>query len=421
MGVVAPTDGLPRYRLLYQGFTPHSGKCLQLLLSSDGRQWQPYAPPPSQRAAGVPPNTVLELGSLEVSGLLDDLAVLQAGMPNLRFKATLTNTSVLASADAVHWRVLPGAMWRPHPCDPRGSVVYYAAPPSSSTGGACALDSAPPAYVFLSRPGTGDRRIALHTAPVTFGFGNASVADLSSQHLRMEGDAIDPPLTQLYGMPLQPYGNGWLGFLWRFRTPQGGPIHKYSGGVIDAQVVFGDTPFGMQRGWRDTLQPDGPWRAWVADGMFYPTSAMADPADASGWDAILVASASEGQHGDQGANSTLLFMSVPADRWVGLGTSTDGGGRLRTRMLHWRGGDGAFNARLPTAAVPQAVDAQGQAIAGFTSSDAMPLTGDGAGLVPRWRGDKTLAQLTGTTFALELQVPANATVFSLRGDYELLT
>jgi len=37
---------------------------------------------------------------------------------------------------------------------------------------------------------------------------------------------------------------------------------------------------------------------------------MAVPADASSWDAIVVASASEGHHSDQSANSTLLLMSM---------------------------------------------------------------------------------------------------------------
>ena len=415
----SPGDKLPRFRLLYQGF-PSSGssfKYMQLLLSHDGRNWQPYAParpaPAAPAAAGAqdqpnqtppPGNSVFPLGSLEVNGYLDDLAAVRAGRPELRFKALLTNTSVLASADAVHWHVMPGAVWRPHACDPRGSVAY---------------DAPTQTYVFLSRPGPSDRRIALHTAPASFGLGNATVADLSPQHLRMESDALDPPLTQMYGMPLQPYAGSWLGFLWRFKTLQGGEVHKYSGGMVDAQLAFGDSPYGMQRASRSVLAPAGPWAQWVAQGMFYPTSIMADPADPHGWDAILVASASQGQHGDRAANSSLLFMSVPADRWVGLGTTGAAAGHLRTRMLAWHGGQGALNARLPTAAEVQAVDTHGKALPGFSLADALPLVGDGAGLVPRWQGNKTLEQLAGQTFALELVLPRNATLYSLRGDYAL--
>ena len=63
----------------------------------------------------MPGNTLLVDGGLEFSTVFDDQGFAPAAE---RYKLMLTNTSVLVSADTVHWRLWPNMPWQQKSMDP---------------------------------------------------------------------------------------------------------------------------------------------------------------------------------------------------------------------------------------------------------------------------------------------------------------
>jgi hypothetical protein len=155
------------------------------------------------------------------------------------------------SADGIHWSFenditfnIPG--WHPDPpfC--------------------CFYNSHANEHVMVTRPGWGDRRIATLSSP--------DCKNWSNLELALQPDLIDDPQVQFYGMPVHPYGEGYVGFLWVAHFSNAERLGRFNQlhGYIDNQLTYSRDGQRFQRQLREPFielnEPDEP-----GAGIIYPT------------------------------------------------------------------------------------------------------------------------------------------------------
>jgi hypothetical protein len=86
-------------------------------------------------------------------------------------------------------------------------------------------------HAMTVRPGWGDRRVCLQTT--------RDFRKWSGPELLLQPDPLDEDLCELYGMPVFPYGGGYVGLLWMFHCEQSEPTRYFNRhvGSIDVQLA----------------------------------------------------------------------------------------------------------------------------------------------------------------------------------------
>lgn len=304
-------------------------------------------------------------------------------------------TRLWVSPDGIKWKLKEGIEWQKPGADP-GTAVFWNAVRNS--------------YTFTTRPDWTDRRISL--------FETKDWVTFTQPELAMQTDALDMPLTQLYGMPVFPYEGYYIGFLWLFHTSsqvKGQSPHKFVGGHVDCQLAYSLNGWHFQRGFRTPfIGNDAPGQPTA--GCVYPSSMVTKP-DGSLW---IYASAGTHEHAIIPPGSgAILTYKLRRDGFVYL-ESANGVGTVGTVPLLWKGGELEVNAQAPHGQIRVRVtDAKGTTLEGYDFNDCEPLESDDVAWKPVWKNGKTLSSLGTRTLRLEFEMMSGR-LYALRGHFASL-
>jgi hypothetical protein len=128
----------------------------------------------------------------------------------------------------------------------------------------CYYDEGRGLHVMHTRPGWGDRRVAVLTSP--------DAVRWSPPEFLMQPDPVDPAGIQFYGLPVVRYEGAYVGFLWTAHFSNSRRLERFNQlqGHIDPQLVYSPDGEHWQRGLRESfLQPPDPGQP--GGGVLYPT------------------------------------------------------------------------------------------------------------------------------------------------------
>lgn len=264
-------------------------------------------------------------------------------------------------------------------------------------------------------PGKMDRA-AFVSVSDDFTHWSAPGAPGSAWVLAVEGDHADDFRTmaaggieaQIYGMPIYPYEGLYLGLPWVF------DITSYTTGTY---AVTGDGPIQPQiaasrdlRHWsrpaRAPVLPLGRAGAWD-DGTLYTSSTL----HVTDREVELYFGAMSMPHGASTKTQTQSARIAKAtwrrDGFVSLHNAGDDPGFVTTRPLACPGARTLHvNARLTGAGSlkVEVLDADDQPLPGYTSADALPISGDSLAAIVQWRGGRDIARLAGQPIVLRFHL-----------------
>ena len=102
---------------------------------------------------------------------------------------------------------------------------------------------------MVTRPGWGDRRIAIQTS--------CDGKNWDGLHVILQPDLLDLPQTQFYGMPVTEYEGYYIGFLWMAHFSNSDKVNRFNQlwGSIDCQLAYSFDGLHFQRGIREPFIP----------------------------------------------------------------------------------------------------------------------------------------------------------------------
>ena len=316
-------------------------------------------------------------------------------------KPYLADQLVVTSADGLHWEIDADARW--------GAMPWHPDPPAW-----CFYREAADEHVMITRPGWGDRRIAVQRSP--------DALQWSGLELLLQPDLIDPPQTQFYGMPVFPYGNGYVGFLWMAHFANSARLERFNQlwGSIDSQLTYSPDGVRFQRLLREPFIPlNDPGQP--GSGVIYPTSLVETDDEIR-----IYSSATPDLHHQNTHRQFIRKGEMPASAIL-LHTLRKDGFTYLTSQGHWASvstkpmilqrPELAINVLAPHGDVRfQLCDLVSNPLAGFTFGDCLPMSRVDSLREPlRWR-DKTLAEVAGKVVRLQLEF-RHARIHALHGDF----
>ena len=394
--------GTGTWRCLYQGKSighmPAKISFPLLVESDDGIHWEipdlaDKVPLPDRAF----PNQVLPMDRF---GQWDHYFDEKTDDPQERLKGLITSDKgalLWTSPDGLEWREVEGVEWRPGSPDPPSMAFWNEVRQS---------------YVIMARPGRNPhpRRLAVSETKDWRSF--------SESELTLRADALDLPLTELYGNPAFPYEDMFVGFVWvyntvPYRADDPTTHRKYYGGRTYGQLSYSYNGWHFQRSLREPFIPNAP-TGELGAGIMRPMSMIVDDDQCI----RIYSSASKLEHGYhiQGTDLGALVMHrLRLDGFMYL-ESAGGAGILGTRPIFWRGGEVRLNVQSGQEARVQVTDGQGQTIEGYEFDNCEPFAGDELFWVPRWKSGMGMAALGNQLLRLEISLE-NARLYAIRGDF----
>ena len=394
--------GTGTWRCLYQGKSiahmPAKISFPLLVESDEGIHWEipdlaDKVPLPDRAF----PNQVLPMDRF---GQWDHYFDEKTDDPQERLKGLITSDKgalLWTSPDGLVWREVEGVEWRPGSPDPPSMAFWNEVRQS---------------YVIMARPGRNPhpRRLAVSETKDWRSF--------SESELTLRADALDLPLTELYGNPAFPYEDMFVGFVWvyntvPYRADDPTTHRKYYGGRTYGQLSYSYNGWHFQRSLREPFIPNAP-TGELGTGIMRPMSMIVDDDQCI----RIYSSASKLEHGYhiQGTDLGALVMHrLRLDGFMYL-ESAGGAGILGTRPLFWRGGEVRLNVQSGQEARVQVTDGQGQTIEGYEFDNCEPFAGDELFWEPRWKSGIGMAALGNQLLRLEISLE-NARLYAIRGDF----
>jgi hypothetical protein len=273
-------------------------------------------------------------------------------------------------------------------------------------------------YCISRRLHCGDRRVAL--------FETKDWRKITHTELIMHPDPMDPPMMQIYGMPIYRYANIYVGLLWRLHchpTEELAGI-KGHGGPIDCSLAYSLDGWHFHRATHKAFIPTNP-RGEHGGGCVYVGCMVVDEENG------LIRFYSGGSKAEHFVDQTLtdaalMLHTLRLDGFFRL-ESYVMRGTVMTRTLMFEQGTGPdgrvdlrLNARAPHGQVRVRItDPQGHAIEGFDWDDCVPLIGDDLFWRPLWRSGRTLDELAkDARYHIEVEL-ISAELYAIRGDLQL--
>ena len=298
------------------------------------------------------------------------------------------------SPDGIHWKHQEGAAWHPIGIDP--AITAHWNPLRQS-------------YVIAARPAWGDRRMAVYET--------TDWVNYSKPELALQADALDTPMAEIYGMPVFPYEDNFVGFTWMFHPDQDLVSRPGKGylGTNDCQLAYSFNGSHFQRGLRDPFVPNAePGEDGGA--VIYPTSLVRDG------DMLRICSSGgrlehgEGLGSPENPQSALLFQELRLDGFVYL-QSAGGWGNITTRIMFANGPELNMNVLAPHGIVQaQVMDDTGEPIEGYSFEDCIPFTGDNVRWSPEWRDGRRFGGIGKRIVRLGVRM-LNARLYAIRGNF----
>ena len=306
--------------------------------------------------------------------------------------ATMRNP-VVVSADGYRWHDLPGARWGDWSSDTCHTVFFNKL--------------------------TGAHQVMCRAKDIKPPFSQRLVASMETEdwlHFSepetiVRPDSCDPPLSQPYGMPMFPYGDYFIGFLWLLVGDPNETTTKGAGPVSN-HLVYSINGRNINRTFRDQFVAPAEPGDFGGYG-YYPCSLVQLPdelriysvgsrADHSGKGPIPA-----GQH-----RTAMTLHTLRPDGFMYL-ESRSGAASLLTKGFELTDGSLALNVEAPIGEVRAQVHVQTDAVPGdpppvqqvaegFSAAECRPFTGDSLRWSPTWSSGRTLDELIGRTVRVEI-------------------
>ncbi len=411
------------WRMLYSAaWKPYS---LMVAHSDDGLSWRPEDHPeiqtegekraphhlytlPSGSGGAVYLDPVAEDGfplKVFVHQQGEPVARRAAGEPTHRWhqiakqegnKRYLNEEFMLVSEDGLRWQERRDLVWSQPNWHPEPPIFGFY---NQRLGRHC----------MTVRPGWGDRRQCLQST--------ADFRGWSGPELLFQPDPLDRELIELYGLPVFPYGDGYVGLLWIFHCESSERTRSFNRfyGPLDCQLVYSQDGVRFSRGVRKpfiALNAAGEH----AGGAIEP-SCLVETDD----EIRIYSSSSKVHHGRsrdanrQGVRQphSITLHTLRKDGFMYLASGGDWGQFISKPLTILQPGM-TINATAPLGEVRfQLTDLESRPVAGFTFDDCQPLrAADELAFPLRWRGGQQ--ELVGKIVRLEVAL-RHAQLFAIRG------
>ncbi len=300
------------------------------------------------------------------------------------------------SADGYTWQVDPEVSWHPGSPDP-GIFTFY----NANLG----------IYRTACRPKLGDRRIAF--------VDTHDWRTWTAPEVIFHPDALDPPLSEFYGIAILPYEGMYVGILWIFETEPADLHQQKLEGKVYGQLVYSYDGNRFLRSQREPFlglnEPDEYGAACI-----YPSSLILD-ADQQ---MRIYSGATKGEHFQarsltEPRYAAITLHTLRKDGFVFL-ESLAGAGLLTTRWVRVGQDQLQLNVQAPNGEVRvQLTDPAGTPIPGYTFEECQPFRGDSLAWQPCWRERSGLGELVGKPIRIEIRL-YHGRLYAIRGELELL-
>ncbi len=270
-------------------------------------------------------------------------------------------------------------------------------------------------HAMTVRPGWGDRRVCVQST--------VDFERWSGPELLFEPDALDASLTQHYGMPVFPYGNGYVGLLWVFHGADSGPVRGFNQfvGPLDVQLAYGFDGNRFFRGLREPFIPVNRPGEHGCGGI--QASSLVETDDEiriySGSGKIQHGTSGQTPNGRQRELFAITLHTLRKDGFMYL-SSQGNHGEFLSKPLALFDEPLTMNAQAQFGKVQfQITDMESRPVEGFTFEDCIALRDADSLRHPlTWRQGK-LSTLFNKVVRLEIRL-RNAELFSFRGNFHFL-
>ena len=316
---------------------------------------------------------------------------------------TTMRNPVVVSADGYRWHDLPGARWGDWSSDTCHTVFFNKL--------------------------TGAHQVMCRAKDIKPPFSQRLVASMetkdwlhfSEPETIVRPDSCDPPLSQPYGMPMFPYGDYFIGFLWLLVGDPNETTTKGAGPVSN-HLVYSINGRNINRTFRDQFVAPAEPGDFGGYG-YYPCSLVQLP------DELRIYSVgSRADHSGKGPipagqrRTAMTLHTLRPDGFMYL-ESRSGAASLLTKGFELTDGNLALNVEAPIGEVRAQVHVQTDAVPGdpppvqqvaegFSAEECRPFTGDSLRWSPTWSSGRTLDELIGRTVRVEILFE-RARVYSL--------
>ena len=278
-------------------------------------------------------------------------------------------------------------------------------------------------YTIVLRPFWGIRRAGLCET--------TDWEHLSEYRVCLNVDALDEPLSEIYGMIPFAYEGMYIGLPHMYRGLHSQHSAKFKDGTIDTQLAYSYDGRYWSRSLREPfitgLAPQG-------DEPCYPLTWIGSVKQAPDGSVLFYGSASTLEHGmgafvdNTGINGRIFVYRLRQDGFIAL--STEDAARpatVITREKVWHGGELHLNlvAQEATVAVYSSNETENvgsnalgvaEPVPGYSHDDCVPFSGDATDWIPTYQNGKKLNDLVGGVLVFEVRFK-DGTLYSLAGDY----
>jgi hypothetical protein len=403
---------------------------LMIAESDDGRQWRPLPQPDIRPEGGkVAPHHLYTLpggsgGGVYLDPISEDgfpfkLFVHRQGQPvhdraladpmhrwhalakRVGAKRYINDEFMLVSRDGIHWEPRFDMAWSLSDWHPEPPIFGY-------------YNRFTQQHTMTVRPGWGDRRQCSQTT--------TNFKDWSGPQLLLQPDLLDKELIELYGMPVFPYGDGYVGLLWIFHCDSTEPTRGFNRftGPLDCQLTFSHDGMRFERGLREPFISVG--EPSEAVGGAIEPSCLVETDD----EIRIYSSASKVHHGRgrdarrRGVDAASITLHTLRKDGLTFLKAEGDQGRFISKPLVLLSSELTVNASAPHGQIRfQLTDMESRPVQGFTFEDSEALTSnDSTSFAVRWSSTR-LDEVRGKILRLEVQM-RHAHFFAIRGHFHFI-
>jgi hypothetical protein len=283
---------------------------------------------------------------------------------------------------------------------------------------ACFYNHQTETHTMVTRPGWGDRRIAVITSD--------DAREWSAPELIMQPDVSDPPLMQFYGMPVSHYKNYYIGFLWMAKFGNSETLDRFNQlyGYIDSQLTYSFDGKHFQRMFREPFiknsDPDLP-----GSGVVYPTIMIETDEELR----IYSASTMDLHHQNTDKQfvrkgevpaSSIIMHKLRKDGFTYL-SSCGHWGEFTTKPLVMKELEIFANIQVPHGdMLYQITDLFSKPIEGFTFDDCVAFKNiDSISQKLTWKSENDMSSLKNKVIRLQIKM-RNGRLYSFSGDFHFV-
>ena len=268
-------------------------------------------------------------------------------------------------------------------------------------------------YQIHTRPVHVDRRISIVTSRDLEHFEPAVTV--------LQPDVFDPPGTEFYSMPVDPYEDMYIGLLHVFSTDLFEEKNRVKmAGRMQTHLTYSYNGLNWYRSPREAFIPTREYGE-LGGGQVYAMEMLRTLDDKL----LFLVHGSWGEHASYpdmqkaGFNTRGVFAPMLYDmRLDGFCSMKTWGkdGLLRTKTVIPQSGELSLNVRTTkhTAVRVQILDGvTGEPLPGYTLDEAIPMTGDYLFAKPRWQTRQDVSELVGKPIRIEVMM-REAELFAIR-------